>query len=992
MKTRMGKQVISLFKNLWDSNIKEVKRLQTRIGGINALEPAFAELTDEELRSKTDEFRTRLEDGETLDDLLPEAFAAVREAAKRTLEQRHFDMQLIGGMVLHEGKISEMKTGEGKTLVATLPAYLNALTGHGVHVVTVNDYLAKRDSEWMGAIYQKLGMTVGVILHHLNTAERRAAYGADITYGTNNEFGFDYLRDNMAIQAEEMVQRELNYAIVDEVDSILIDEARTPLIISGPVERSDEELFVGLKPLVIKLRQNQSRMIRGIVDEANRMLATDPNNEDAIDRLLLVKRGDPKNPRYLEIIAQNPSLKSKLDRLEGRLTVEKILHEFDSELYCVVDERSNAVELTEKGLDLLGQGQAAGFVLPELDEELHDIENNDALTTEEKTAAKEALDLRYQQNSERIHTIQQLIKAYWLFEQDVNYVVKDGQILIVDEFTGRMMPGRRWSDGLHEAIEAKEGVKVAEQNQTLATITFQNYFRIYKKLAGMTGTADTEAAEFKKIYKLDVVVIPTNLPMIREDHPDVIFRTQLHKYRAVIEEIKATHQKGQPVLVGTITIENSERISKMLKAEFIPHQVLNAKFHEKEAEIIAQAGRVGTVTIATNMAGRGTDIMLGGNPDFMARAALRAEGIEPGEATHEQFEAARLKAMAITKAEHQQVVQLGGLHIVGTERHESRRIDNQLRGRSGRQGDPGSSRFYVSLEDDLMRLFSGDRISLLMQRLGWAEDMPIDHPRISKSIESAQRKVEARNFDMRKNVLEYDDVLNKQREIIYSLRRQLLSGGDVRDRIEEMFRAVIKRLVDAHVPQKASPEAWDFEGLIQEGRTICLPMSVTVASVENLAHEDIKTELFQETLQAYEARERQIGSERLRDFERYLMLRVIDTKWMDNLQNMDDLREGIGLQAYGQRDPLVMYKMEAYKMFKEMNEETQLEVVRFLAHIREEREEAPKQQRRVRPIMTNRDEGGAVPQRKVDKKVGRNDQCPCGSGKKYKKCCGATAS
>ncbi|MGE5549450.1 MAG: preprotein translocase subunit SecA [Bacteroidota bacterium] len=983
--------MFNALKNLWDTNQREIKRLSAKVEAINALEPEYERLTEAELRAKTDQFRQRLAAGETLDDLLPEAFAAVREAAKRTLGQRHFDVQLIGGIALHEGKISEMKTGEGKTLVATLPAYLNALTGRGVHVVTVNDYLAKRDSEWMGVIHRYLGLKVGVILHHLDAAQRREAYGADITYGTNNEFGFDYLRDNMAIRPEEMVQRELNYAIVDEVDSILIDEARTPLIISGPVERDDASMYDELKPLVVRLRQSQSRLIRSIIDEAVKRLQQDQNDEEAIEKLLLVKRGDPKNPRLLELIAQKPVLKSRIDRLEARLHVEKALPQLDGELYCVIDERSNAVELTEKGLDHLGQGRPDDFVVPELEVELQEIESNESMTAAEKLQAKEALDLRYRQTSERIHTIHQLVKAYWLFEQDVNYVVKDGQILIVDEFTGRLMPGRRWSDGLHEAIEAKEGVKVSEQNQTLATITFQNYFRMYAKLAGMTGTAETEAAEFKKIYNLDVVVIPTNLPMIRQDYPDVIFRTQLHKFRAVVEEIKECHRRGQPVLVGTITIETSERISKMLKTEQVPHQVLNAKYHEKEAEIVAQAGRLGAVTIATNMAGRGTDIMLGGNPDFLARAALRAEGIDPATATREQYEAARRKAESVTAAEHERVVALGGLHIIGTERHESRRIDNQLRGRAGRQGDPGSSRFYVSLEDDLMRLFAGgEMISNLMQRLGWAEDMPIDHPRISKSIESAQRKVEARNFDLRKNVLEYDDVLNKQREIIYGQRRQLLAGENIRDRVVQMFEEVIDRIVASHVPEKAPSDEWDLEGLLHEGRMICFPWGLSVESLSGLGRDTLRSELKRWVLAAYDDKEKQIGAEQLREIERIVMLQTIDRKWMDHLQDMDDLREGIGLRAYGQHDPLIAYKFEAFKMFKEMTDETQVEVVRFLAHLQLQREDVPRQ-RRPRSMMTNRDEDGVVAQRKVDRKVGRNDPCPCGSGKKYKKCCGANA-
>ncbi len=614
----------TLQKIFGSKNERELNRLKPLIRAINELEPAVAQLSDGQLQAKTGEFRERLAQGETLDDLLTEAFAVVREVARRTLAQRHFDVQLVGGIVLHEGKIAEMKTGEGKTLAATLPIYLNALTGKGVHVVTVNDYLAKRDAAWMGAIYNFLGLTVGVIVHELDDLERQQAYRCDITYGTNNEFGFDYLRDNMKFRIEDLVQRELNYAIVDEVDSILIDEARTPLIISGAVEQLDEGYYEELKPMVIRLHQNQSRLIQTIFDEALRLLEEEPESETVIEQLLLVKRGDPKNPRFLDLIAEKPALKTRLDRLESYLSGQKILSQFDDKLFCAIDERSNAVELTEKGLELLSRGRADAFVVPSLEEGYLTIDSNDQLTPPERIEARQALDNQYRQTSERIHTIHQLVKAHWLFQKDVNYVIKDGQVIIVDEFTGRMMPGRRWSDGLHQAIEAKEGVKVAEENQTLATITFQNYFRMYKKLAGMTGTADTEAQEFKKIYKLDVMVIPTNMPMIRQDFSDVIYRTQREKYKAVVEEVKECHRRGQPVLVGSISIENSEKLSQMLKQEKIPHQVLNAKYHETEAKIIAQAGRFGALTISTNMAGRGTDIMLGGNPEMLAREeALR---------------------------------------------------------------------------------------------------------------------------------------------------------------------------------------------------------------------------------------------------------------------------------------------------------------------------------------------------------------------------------
>jgi len=650
----------SLLKKVFGSkNERELNKLRPIVEQINALEPQMKSLSDDQLKAKTGAFREQIDHGATLDELLPEAFAVVREASVRTLSMRHFDVQLIGGIVLHQGKIAEMKTGEGKTLAATLPAYLNALTGKGVHIVTVNDYLARRDTEWMGAIYRFLGLTVGTVVHGLDDAERKAAYNADITYGTNNEFGFDYLRDNMKFSLDSMVQRGHHFAIVDEVDSILIDEARTPLIISGPVEQASNRLYEEMKPKVIKLKRHQDRLISNILNDALKELEQNGETDSALELLLRVKRGDPKNPRFLDLIAKQPALKKKLERLEGQLSAQKLLPKIDQDLYCTIEENQNIAEVTEKGLRLIYGGRSDDYIVPDLDEELRKIDENDKLTSLEKKIQRQKAEAFYRDASERFHVTRQLIKAYWLFNKDVQYVVKDGQVIIVDEFTGRMMPGRRWSDGLHQAVEAKEGVKVAEENQTLATITFQNYFRMYDKLAGMTGTADTEAAEFKKIYDLDVIVIPTNKPMIRIDYPDVIYKTEFEKFKAVVEEIKALHKKGQPVLVGTISIDKSEKLSRMLAKAGIKHEVLNAKNHEREAEIVAKAGQKGHVTISTNMAGRGTDIVLG-------------EGVK----------------------------ELGGLHIIGTERHESRRIDNQLRGRSGRQGDAGSSRFYLSLEDE----------------------------------------------------------------------------------------------------------------------------------------------------------------------------------------------------------------------------------------------------------------------------------------------------
>jgi preprotein translocase subunit SecA len=877
--------MLKILSELWDTNLREIKRLQQRIVKINELEQEYERLSDAELQAKTGEFKERIVQEETLDDLLPEAFAVVREAAKRTIGQRAFDTQLIGGIVLHEGKIAEMKTGEGKTLVATLPVYLNALTGKGVHVVTVNDYLARFQSEWMGRIYRFLGMSVGVILHDLTPEERRRAYNSDITYGTNNEFGFDYLRDNMAFEVEDMVQRELNYAIVDEVDSILIDEARTPLIISGQAEESNE-LYYKFAKVVPKLHQDED---------------------------------------------------------------------------YTIDEKARTVAVNEAGVDKV--------------EQLIHVEN-----------------MYDDENTELVHHLNQALRAKELMKRDRDYVVKEGQVIIVDEFTGRLMFGRRYSDGLHQAIEAKEGVKIERESQTLATVTFQNYFRMYHKLAGMTGTAETEEAEFRKIYNLPVVVIPTNLPMIRTDNPDVIYKTEKGKFAAIVEEIAQVHQTGRPVLVGTISIEKSELLSTMLKRRGVPHQVLNAKYHEKEAEIIAQAGRINAVTIATNMAGRGTDILLGGNAEFLAKDILKSRGIDPHQATPEEYRLVLAEVKAVTKPEHEKVVALGGLHIIGTERHESRRIDNQLRGRAGRQGDPGSSRFFVAMEDDLMRLFGGEMISGLMERLGWTEDMPIEHKAIAKRIETAQRRVEARNFEIRKNVLEYDDVLNKQREIIYELRKKLLFGEDIHEKVLEMFGEVTDHLLEVYANEKVIPEEWDLEGLLQECYTSLVPHdSFTLEEVDRLRHEELRELILSTALNHYEQKETAVGKERLGWFERFMMLRTIDAKWMDHLQAMDELKEGIGLRAYGQNDPLVAYKIEAYQMFKEMRDSINEEVVRESAKIRVVVEEEEAVHRpRLRNVVTNLNQDGApaVHQRVIGQKVGRNDPCPCGSGKKYKKCCG----
>ncbi len=940
-----------LHKVFGSRNERELKKLRPIVDQINALEPEIEALSDDQLRGKTQTFRQRIEQGATLDELLPEAFAVVREASVRTLFMRHFDVQLIGGVVLHQGKIAEMKTGEGKTLAATLPAYLNALTGRGVHVVTVNDYLARRDTEWMGVIYRFLGLTVGTILHGLDDAERQDAYSADITYGTNNEFGFDYLRDNMKFSLESMVQREPHYAIVDEVDSILIDEARTPLIISGPVEQTGDQLYDEMKPEVIKLKRHQDGLMRTVLEEATGRLEQDDEDDRALDLLLKVKRGDPKNSQFLELIAGRPGLKKKLERLEGQLSTQKLLPEIDQSLFCVIEENNNIVELTEKGLNLIYGGQADDYIVPDLDAELAKIDENDELTSMEKRMQRQKAESFYKEASERFHVTRQLIKAYWLFNKDVQYVVKEGQVIIVDEFTGRMMPGRRWSDGLHQAVEAKEGVKVAEENQTLATVTFQNYFRMYEKLAGMTGTADTEAPEFKKIYDLDVIVIPTNEPMIRTNYSDVIYKTEAEKFRAVVEEIKELHRKGQPTLVGTISIDKSEKLSRMLAKTKVKHEVLNAKNHEREAEIVANAGQKGRVTISTNMAGRGTDIVLG-------------EGVKD----------------------------LGGLHIVGTERHESRRVDNQLRGRAGRQGDEGSSRFYLSLEDDLLRIFGGERMSSIMERLGMEEGEPIEHRMISKAIENAQRKVEAHNFDIRKHLIEYDDVMNKHREVLYKQRREALSGESLRPTIEEMIRELSANIADTFGDEEMLPEEWDMSGLREAvyGQ-FSLRIRMDRSAVDGLTREGLAELIFESAMKAYEEKETNLGAEEFRGHERMVVLQVVDTLWKEHLLSMDHLKEGIGLRGYGQQNPLVVYKREGFDMFSQMIERVKEETVRLLFRVQIARPEeiAAKEKARQEKISySHGQEGAKTPVRRAHKKVGRNQPCPCGSGKKHKKCCG----
>ena len=890
-------------KFIGSKNERELKKLWPIVAAINAMESTVAALNDDQLRGKTIEFKERHAKGESLDALLPEAFAVCREASKRSLGMRHFDVQLIGGMVLHSGKIAEMKTGEGKTLVATLAAYLNAISGKGVHVVTVNDYLAKRDSEWMGRLYGFLGLTVGVIVHGVEDDQRRINYAADITYGTNNEFGFDYLRDNMKFSLDDYVQRGFNYAIVDEVDSILIDEARTPLIISGPTEDSTDKYYI-------------------------------------IDRII------PQLERGEAYDVEANTLSGKRKAYSGDYTI---------------DEKAKSATLTEKGV----------------------------LKVEKLLKVDNLYDPR---NIEFLHHTQQALRAHAMYKRDVDYVVKDGEVMIVDEFTGRLMPGRRWSDGLHQAIEAKEGVTIENENQTLATITFQNYFRMYAKLSGMTGTADTEAEEFHKIYKLDVMVIPTNRPLLRPDFPDVIYKTESEKFNAVIEDIKEHYEVGQPCLVGTISIEKSEVLSELLKKQGIPHTVLNAKQHEKEAEIVSQAGRLKAITIATNMAGRGTDILLGGNGEALAKQWLKANP----EATDEEYQAVLEKAKADSAAEHDAVIKLGGLHILGTERHESRRIDNQLRGRSGRQGDPGSSKFYLSLQDDLLRIFGSERVAKIMDLLKIEEGEAITHGMITRSIENAQKKVEAHNFDIRKHLIEYDDVMNKQREVIYTQRREILAGQEIRESFLEMLDETIEEIVAGYTIEKTPASEWDWQGISDiVFKCFNLQLDLPQESMGRLNPTNFRDTLKEQAYAIFEGRVKEMGDELMDHLIKVMMLQAIDTHWKDHLLNIDHLKEGIGLRGYGQKDPKQEYKKEAYNCFMEMIVRIREEVVERIYWVQVEHpdevekiEEAQQQRSKKLVFNLSGDEDRPNEPAKSQKVAGRNDACPCGSGKKYKKCCG----
>jgi preprotein translocase subunit SecA len=1019
---------------------RDVKQLKPLVDRINENAAGLAGLSDEELKAKTAEFRERLQSGATLDDLLPEAYAVVKDACRRHVgktwkvcdleiqwDMVPFDVQLMGAIVLHEGKIAEMATGEGKTLVAVMPLYLNALEGKGVHLITVNDYLARRDSEWMGEVFASLGLTVGVIQHDMPPSARRAAYACDITYGTNNEFGFDYLRDNMAVRLDDQVQRGHHFAIVDEVDSVLIDEARTPLIISGPVQHSTQQYDV-LKPAVDRVAREQAKLVNSILDQVNslRSARADGGGEgegegtkrdggdkrEQADRdweigvkLLTVQRGAPKNKRLFKLFADEPALKRLSQRVELDLIRDKRMTEVDEDLFFIIDEKNHTTDLSEQGRNLLSPNDPSFFVLPDLAVELERIQNDPEVEAKERLRQREALHRAYAERADRIHCVHQLIRAYALYDKDVEYVVQDGKVMIVDEFTGRLMPGRRFSDGLHQALEAKEGVRVGDEMQTLATITLQNYFRLYKKLAGMTGTAETEASEFYEIYKLDVTVIPTNEAVRRVDYDDVIYRTRREKYNATIDEIAAMHEAGRPVLVGTVSVEVSETLSRMLKRRGITHSVLNAKYHQQEAEIVTRAGRPGAVTIATNMAGRGTDIKLGSGVVKGKECVLRCD--------------LPLSACGATESKESCLDEMPcGLHIIGTERHEARRIDRQLRGRAGRQGDPGSSRFFMSLEDDLMRLFGSERIAAIMDRLGVEEGEVIEHPLVTRSIEGAQKRVEAHNFEIRKRLLEYDNVMNQQRELIYGQRHAALKGDDLREDVLAMIEESVEEKCAEMLDQAESPEDWPLTAVAEEIELITMHPVAPPAEADSYQQ---AVEHFQaEARKAHAVKEEELTSPLMRQVEGFIFLRTLDAAWRDHLYEVDQLREGIGWQSVAGKDPLIEYKKEAFKQFEELLGRIRRETARNLFKV--SLVEEPAQAARATRPMAYRHEtaaayGGALaaagtapgaaarapgaaagqgaggvqagrsePVRRGPK-VGRNAPCPCGSGKKYKNCC-----
>ena len=1033
-------------------NDRDVKRLCPIVNKVNEIEKGYQSLTDEQLRAKTEEFKKRLADGETLDDLMPEAFAAVKNACRRLVGRKWqvcgfeivwdmvpFDVQVMGAIVLHQGKIAEMATGEGKTLVATMPLYLNALTGRNVHLVTVNDYLARRDSQWMGQVYEFLGLTVGCIQHDMPHEEHRAAYGRDITYGTNSEFGFDYLRDNgMAMSLEEQVQRGHHYAIVDEVDSILIDEARTPLIISGPAMVTTQQ-YDKLKPRADELVRKQTFLCNKLITEAREEIEREETRYAAGRKIYLVSKGAPKNRQFLKLM-EDPDIRRIVERVDLDLRADlKKAEQFKllEEVYYEIDEKGRDIDIKEKGHAVLDPSAHQAFVMPDVITGSQEIDEDESLSPEEKERRKQQLQQRQIDVGEKLHCLTQLIRAYAIYEKDVEYVVQDNRVIIVDEFTGRLMPGRRWSDGLHQAVEAKEGVSVEQETQTFATITIQNYFRLYDKLAGMTGTAETEAYEFHQIYKLDVVVIPTNEPVRRKDHNDVIYKTRREKYNAVVEEIAALNNKGRPVLVGTISVEQSEVLSRLLQRRGIAHAVLNARYHQQEAEIVANAGQKGAVTIATNMAGRGTDIKLGDGVVSLECVVAGARWCCMKCARERECRRASRPPEGKTKRMFEcRDNPPCGLHIIGTESHEARRIDRQLRGRSARQGDPGSSRFYLSLEDDLMRLFGSDRIARVMDRIGMKEGEELVHPLLTKSIETAQKRVEQRNFAIRKHTLEYDDVMNKQREVIYDFRKDILSTEDPKGMVLDLIRETAGEKIPLYIPEDAHRDEWDLDGLLR-WLDLTFPAFLKAADFEKegVGPEEVKTAIMDALTSAYERKgkfeddsARQAGrvgegtASAMQWLARVLMLSVVDRLWKEHLYNMDALREGIFLRAYGQKDPLVEYKREGFDMFAEMMASVKEEIATGIFRITFSPEamrkivQEPVEQQYVHkevsafsmaeeeePALAGVGAGGAhthsagtgeeeqpvkKPFVRKEKKVGPNEPCPCGSGKKHKKCCG----
>ncbi|MBD3221116.1 preprotein translocase subunit SecA [bacterium] len=1009
----MAKGVGGLFERLFSKRQRDIKRIEPLVEEVKRVRGQYESLSDEELRGKRDEFRRRYDDGETLDAMLPEAFGVVWEACRRLTERKAswpvwgqeetwamvpYDVQIIGAIVLHQGRIAEMATGEGKTLVAIMPLYLNSIPGKGAHLVTVNDYLARRDAEWMGGVLRFLGCDVKYILNSMTPDERREAYNADITYGTNNEFGFDYLRDNMAISTEHLVQREFHYAIVDEVDSVLIDEARTPLIISGAVAKSTHR-FNEFKPRVEKVVRAQMKLVNQWLGHCERVLRKADDDEIALDdetklMLLRISRGAPKNSRFqkLKLI---PGVVEAVQRTEEAFIRDKAMWEADADLLYVVEEKHNSVDFTEKGREMLADDDPDFFVLPDLATEESAIEGDESLSAEAKARRMADLEQEYAVKNEQISNVDQLLRAYSLYERDDQYVVQDGKIMIVDEFTGRLMPGRRFSEGLHQALEAKEGVKVEKETQTLATVTIQNFFRMYDKLAGMTGTAETEEAEFSSIYELDVVVIPTNRPIARVEYDDVIYMTKKEKYKAIVEEVRRLHRLGLPVLVGTTTVEVSELLSRLLRREGINHNVLNAKHHKNEAEIVAGAGRIGAVTIATNMAGRGTDIKLDPELPELPQRWKDDAGLDPEDYADEPV----------------------GLHIVGTERHESRRIDRQLRGRAGRQGDPGAAVFFLSLEDDLMRLFASDRMNKLMSSLGVKEDEAITAGMVTKAIEKAQIRVETHNFDIRKHLIEYDDVVNKQREVIYSQRREILEEEDLSEIMDEFVVAAVDALVDEHCPEEEAPDFWRMDELARRYQGLVLaPLPLEEDEHFETGIEAIREKLVEQAREHRQRKQERIGSDLCRQLERYVLLNVIDEKWRDHLNELMMLRSGIGLRSFAQRNPLIEYKRESFELFESLTASIQHDAVNlfFRAELVQRPpepsapspEEMQAQHREVNayekaqaavtpdgaPAGAAAPEveapGKPAPVKRDMPKVGRNDPCPCGSGKKYKQCCG----